>query len=114
MSEHPEVNKFSAIHEDFGTIIEFMEWAAEQGYHFTKTVMFTETGIRMFNGMEYEYEVPREVPVRADDAVYDFFEIDQVKLARERQAILTEFQTHNEQHRDTYTVHPAPEEDATA
>lgn len=90
MTDMPEVDKFAAIHEEFGIVVQFMEWAQDNGYHFTRSETFTETGTKLHNGEEYEYEVTAEVPARVEDALYDFFEVDYKKLDRERRMILAE------------------------
>lgn len=102
MSDTPELDKNAAANDDWRTILEFMEWAAEKGYHFTQTRTFTETGERLHDGSEYEYEIEREIPVRVDNALYEFFEIDPIKLDRERRAVLADAAAANEQHRGTY------------
>lgn len=110
MSDYPECRKFGAISGEFGMIAGFMEWAEDNGYHFTRTQTFTETGTKLHNGETYEYKEHAHVPASVQDALYKFFEIDYEKLDAERQEILAATAAHNEKHRETYTVHPAPEE----
>lgn len=110
MSDTPEIDKNAAANDDWRTILAFMEWARENGYNFTKTVTYTDQYTSVFNDKTHEYQVPVEVPVHLDGALYEFFGIDPVKLELERRAVLADAVAANEQHRDTYTVHPAPED----
>lgn len=82
----PELDKMAAARENSQTIGEFLEWAECNGYHFTKTRMYTETGTALHNGETYEYEVPVEVPAGIEEALADYFEIDLDKARAEREA----------------------------
>lgn len=106
MSDTPELDKISANRGDSQTIGEFLEWATtEGGFNFTKTFESGEMNL-------FGEKLTNDVPVRIEDALADFFGIDLKKAEEERRALLADAVAANEEHRGTYTVYPAPEDNA--
>jgi len=110
MIDTPELDKIRKVSEASRNISEFLEWARYSGYHITKTQTVQEEREYVFKEGTYEVDVDVEVPVHPEKMLAEYFEIDLNKVEQERQALLKAQAAHNEQHADTYTVHPTPEE----
>lgn len=82
MSNTPELDKISANRGDSQTIGEFLEWATtEGGFNFTKTFESGEMNL-------FGEKLTRDVPVRIEDALADFFGVDLKKAEEERRTLL--------------------------
>lgn len=82
MSETPEFDKMIAVRKDSQIIGEFLEWAGHNGYTFNKVFMVE---VQDFWGNIAEE--PSEVPVRIEDALAHYFEIDLDRVRAEKDAL---------------------------
>ena len=76
MSDTPELDKLTEINKqgDNQIIGEFLEWATcEKGYHFTRT--------HEEDGATFEF------PVKIEDVLAEYFEIDLKKVQAEREQV---------------------------
>lgn len=90
--ETPECDKLSKINDegDNQTIGAFLEWAGENGYHFTKTVTLMDERTYLYREGTYEVPVDVEQPVNIQDVLAHFFGIDMDKVRAEREAVYAE------------------------
>jgi hypothetical protein len=90
VTDTSELGKMMAVQEDSQTIGEFLEWAEQNGYHFTKTVKVKAEGYSLIRDETYEYDREIELPVKIEEALAHFFGIDLKKVDAERRAVLDE------------------------
>jgi hypothetical protein len=102
MIETPELDKIKKAREDGGSshIGAFLEWAEANGYELVKNKTGPAPGFEDY-----------QVPVVNEEVLAEYFEIDMAKADKERRALMDAYIAANEQHRDTYKIHLAPEED---
>lgn len=107
MSDTPELDKITKAREEGGSahIGAFLEWAESKGYRIAKEVSVEITDFWGNVSDETDY-----VPVNFMELLTEYFDIDMEAADKERRGLMDALIARNEQHRETYTVHPAPEE----
>jgi hypothetical protein len=107
----PELDKMTKAREEGGSahIGAFLEWAESNSYQLMKETI-TET--KDFWGNIIEDTV--YIPAVTEHVLAEYFGVDLAKADQERRAVRDAYIAANEQHRTTYTVHPAPEEDTAS
>lgn len=93
----PELDKLKKINDsgDNQTIAEFLEWAGENGYNFTKTVTFMDDRESLITGKPYQVPVDVEQPVGIAAVLAEYFKIDLDKVSAEKDAVFAAIRAAN-------------------
>lgn len=85
-----ETDKLSAVEDEYGTLIEFLEWLNDQG-------IFLARHQQQFysDGTPKKYIFLEIVGDRPEQTIYKFFNIDQGKLEQERRQALADIRAAN-------------------
>ena len=96
-----ECKKLSNHLEEWNHIYPFMEWLQEQNLFLC--TYETETDVKakgdkpLKDGSYFAFPYPIPVPKTIENRLYEYFEVDPVKLEVERREILEEFRQRNKE-----------------